>query len=295
MFVSTVLSLSALLRRGGRFGFLVLLLVLQGGLALAGPLSSATLGTSERRLTAPDIQRILDRGALLVAMPGFDAPPFFREVKGELRGIDVDLARGLARELNVPVRFLRKANTFNETVEQVRRGEADLAIGKLSRTLERARYVRFSDPYFITRHALALNRSAFARFAGGRDMATVIRQYDGSLGVIQDSSFADMARRNFPAARIVPYPGWAELVAAVIKGEVIAAYRDEFEMKRLLRQDPSVALQLRVVSLTDTQESLSVVLPHDTSQLLELVNFYLAQQPGRFTVERALQRLDEDR
>lgn len=224
-----------------------------------------------------DIQRIVARGELRVAMPSFDSPPFFYVGPTGLEGIDAEIADGVAQVLGVRLKVLRQAGSFNEVIESVARGEVDMAVGKLSRTLARARFVRFSDPYSTSRHAVLMNRVAFARLAQGREFGDVIRHFDGALGVIQGSSFADQAPRSFPRARIVAYKRWEELLEALTRGEVIAAYRDESEMQRLLQQSPALSLSLRVVAFTDTQDSLSVALPYQSQQLLALVNLYLAQ------------------
>lgn len=239
-------------------------------------------------LLAPELRQIVARGELRVAMPSFDSPPFFYQDQGSLKGLDVDIAAGLARVLQVPVRFVRQAASFNGVVEQVARREVDLAACKMSRTLARARQVRFSEPYFISRHALLLNRVVFARQARGRELAQVVRQFDGSLGVIRDSAFADLAAQNFPRARLVHYDSWEAVLAALERGEVVAAYRDELEMRRLFQRDPSLSLDLRLVALTDTEDAQALVLPPDAEQFLALVNLYLQQQRLRFSIEQVL-------
>ncbi len=239
-------------------------------------------------LLAPELRQIVARGELRVAMPSFDSPPFFYQEQGSLKGLDVDIAAGLARVLQVPVRFVRQAASFNGVVEQVARREVDLAACKMSRTLARARQVRFSEPYFISRHALLLNRVVFARQARGRELAQVVRQFDGSLGVIRDSAFADLAAQNFPRARLVHYDSWEAVLTALERGEVVAAYRDELEMRRLFQRDPSLSLNLRLVALTDTEDAQALVLPPDAEQFLALVNLYLLQQRLRFSIEQVL-------
>lgn len=239
-------------------------------------------------LLAPELRQIVARGELRVAMPSFDSPPFFYQEQGSLKGLDVDIAEGLARVLQVPVRFVRQAASFNGVVEQVARREVDLAACKMSRTLARARQVRFSEPYFISRHALLLNRVVFARQARGRELAQVVRQFDGSLGVIRDSAFADLAAQNFPRARLVHYDSWEAVLTALEQGEVVAAYRDELEMRRLFQRDPSLSLNLRLVALTDTEDAQALVLPPDAEQFLALVNLYLLQQRLRFSIEQVL-------
>lgn len=239
-----------------------------------------------------DIRRIIERGELIVAMPNTDTPPFFFFKDGEMQGVDAELARGLAQALKVKIRFNRSAKSFNEVINVVARGEADVAICKLSRTLTRARTTLFSDPYLVLRHVLLLNRMRFAELSKGQEPASVIRQFRGSIGIIANSSYADFARQDFPLAKIVEFPGWQEVVSALKRGELDAAYRDEFEIKYLLKKDPRSSLLLRTVTLTDTEDSLGIAVAAGNYQLLGLTNLYLAQRPQKLNVEKILKLID---
>jgi ABC-type amino acid transport substrate-binding protein len=112
----------------------------------------------------PEINAILKRKQLIVAITATDQTPFyFVNKKGELAGFDVDIAKSIAKELNVEPVFNREAKSFNDVVSLVASGKAELAISKLSRTLARARYVRFSKPYIVLSQGLLINRIRLAR------------------------------------------------------------------------------------------------------------------------------------
>lgn len=251
--------------------------------------SNSVLRIANGRPLAPDIARIVERGELIVAMLAVDTPPFFYEKKGEVVGLEVDMARDIARELGVKLRITRQAKTFNGVVDVVARQEADLGISKLSRTLARAQVIRFSEPYLRLNHALVLNRMAFAQLAKDKPVTSVVRNFNGSIGVIARSSFADYAKRNFPFAKVQPYTSWEEVVAAVRKGEVIGAYRDEFEIKHLLKSDPTASLTLRTVSLKDLEDTLGIAVGIGDPVLLAFVNQYLSQRPDKLDIDRVLQ------
>jgi ABC-type amino acid transport substrate-binding protein len=247
---------------------------------------------SDGRQLAPEIARIFNRGELVVAMLGVDTPPFFYKKNNELVGIEVDLAKAIARELKVSVRFDRSAKTFNDVVDVVARHEADLGISKLSRTLARAQKISFTDPYLRLNHAFILNRVKFAEYAKGRPVPAAIRGYKGTLGVIAKSSFADYAARYFPQAKVRAYPNWGELIKAVDKGEVIAAYRDEFEVKSVLKTDPTASLTLRTVTFKDLEDTLGIAVSIEDPVLLAFVDQYLSQSAEKLTVDKVLQAVD---
>lgn len=264
------------------------------GKANPGVASVAPAGTKmvDGKAYPLDIARIKERDELVVAMIGVDNPPFFYERNGEIAGLEVDLAKDLAKELKVKVRFVREAKTFNEVVDMVTRQQADLGISKLSRTLTRAQLVHFSTPYLTLNHALILNRVAFARLTANTRLEDTIRNYKGTLGVIAKSSFADYATRNFPNAKLREFPNWNEVMSALNKGEVMAAYRDEFEIKRLLKLDPKMALTLRTVTLKDQEDTLSIAVGVGDATLLAFVNQFLAQRQEKLTIQKVLEAIE---
>jgi len=256
--------------------------------------SSASSAMANASPLAVDIGRIKQRGELVVAMVANDTPPFFYERNGELVGLEVDLAKSIAKALNVEVRFNRDAKSFNEVVELVAQRRADLGISKLSRTLARAQMVHFSQPYLTLNHALVINRVAFARLASNMRVEEVIRDYSGSLGVIKGTSFVDFAKVNFPKAKIMEYPNGKEIYKAVNSGEVIAAYRDEFEIKRLLKETPSLALTLRTVTLKDLDDALGIAVGVNDLTLLAFVNQVLSQQREKLDIQKVLNALEKN-
>ena len=238
----------------------------------------------------PDIQRILDRGKIIVSVLDRDNPPFFMvDGNNELDGSDIRIAREIGQALGVDVEFRRSATTFNEVVDDVYQHNADIAVSKISRTLNRAKQNRFSTPYINLRQGLLLNRLQLAQDSHGEDMTAMVRSLKGKIGVIEDSSYARFAAQNFPQATVVSYPDWASVVEAVTTGEILGAYRDELEVKKIVLTRPDVALQLQTISLTDTKDSLSVVLPWDSEHLLSFVNQYLETADLVDTTDRLLE------
>ena len=263
---------------------------------LPGPLKVEANGLVDMhggRFLAPDIARIVNRGELVVAMLKVDNPPFFyTDKKGQWIGLDVSLAAALAKAIGVKLRINQEADSFNAVVDLLAAGKADLAISKLSRTLARSQTIAFSNPYLTLNHALVLNRVKFAQLAQERSLPEVIRSFDGSMGVIAKSSFANYAHVSFPKAKLYEYASWADLQLAVSKGEVVSAYRDEFEVKRLLKTDPSLSLVLRTVTLKDLEDTLGIGMAISDTTLLAYVNLFLAQRSDKLDIDKVLQALD---
>ncbi|MFC6310933.1 ABC transporter substrate-binding protein, partial [Paraburkholderia dipogonis] len=254
--------------------------------------STGLVQMPDGRLLAPEFARIVGRGELVVAVLGVDQPPFFEEHDGKLTGLDITLATDIAKKLGVKVRFNRDAKTFDDVVSLLAKGKADIAVSKLSRTLSRAQVISFSAPYLSLKRSLLLNRVKFAQLAHGRPVPEVIRAYDGSIGVVANSSYAGYVTNNFPKAQVRSYPTWDAVLSALNAGEVTAAFRDEFEVKRVLKIDPTASLRLRVVTLQDLEDTLAIGVNVSEPTLLAFVNQFLAERNTKFDVGTVLQATD---
>jgi len=235
-----------------------------------------------------DMARIKQRGQLVVALVGTDSPPFFYERDGELVGFEVDLAKSIAQALQVKVRFNREAKTYNEVIDLVAQRRADLGVSTLSRTLARAQRVHFSQPYLTLNNALVLNRVAFARMAPTQRLEDTVRRYSGSLGVTAGSSYAEFAKRDFPLAQIKEYDNWPAVVAAVQRGEVIAGYGGEFEIKKQIKNEPRAALTLRTVTLKDIEDTWGIAVGVTDPTLLAFVNQVLDQRRDKLDIHKLM-------
>ncbi|MGO4339268.1 substrate-binding periplasmic protein [Labrys sp. KB_33_2] len=224
---------------------------------------------------AGDIDEILARKSLVVAMPGFQSLPFFGGSNDRSQGIDADTSQQLADALGVQLVLDRSPSTFDGAVALIQRGRADIVVAKLSRTLNRARNISYSHPYARLSHALIINRVRFAVLSNGRQPEEVVRSFDGELGVIAGSSFEYYARANFTKAKVRTFLAWQELVAAVRDGRVDAAYRDDLEIKRLLHEDPSLSIVARSVTLTDLTDTIAIGVRRGSPYLLEFINLFL--------------------
>ncbi|WP_181183304.1 transporter substrate-binding domain-containing protein [Mesorhizobium sp. B3-1-7] len=247
-----------------------------GGLLIAQAQAAATPAQAQ---DAP--KPIVSDNKLRIAMPVFASDPFFPADGSGDKGIDMDLARGIAAELGVEPVFDRSAVTFDAMVQKLTSGEADLAIGKLSRTLQRGRSILYSRPYAMLHQGLLANRVNLARIAQGEPPERIIRDFSGDLGVIEGSSFATYAATTFPHAQIRRFAGWNTVVDAIRNGAIDLAYRDDFEIKKLMVDDPSMTVVARSITLTDKVDTIAVGISPDNPHLAAFVDLYLDLARGQ--------------
>lgn len=240
-------------------------------------------------LMPPDIQQIIDRGKLVVAVLSSNNAPFFMDMAdGEPGGLDIQLAAAIATNLGVDLELNRSADTFNGVVETVYNHAADMAISKISRTMKRSVRVRFSQPYLKMRQGLLINRLLLAQQTNSDNVVETIRQLTGEVGVIKGSSYVGFLQQKFPQATIVELDSWEDIVDAVSTGDILAGYRDELEIKKVVKTKPDAALQLKTAVLTDTQDALAMVLPWHSTHLLAFANQYLETLDAEYTADSIL-------
>ena len=241
-----------------------------------------------------EVQDIVKRGKLVVAMYSKDAPPFYYVDKNnQLTGFDVVLIEGFAKLLGVPVEYNRSAKFLNDTVTMVENHEVDLAITKLSMTFKRASRVLFADPYITLHQSLLINRLELIKQLKGRPQEEAIQNLSGKLGVVAKSSYVDYAK-HFHNTELVPYSTWDEAIKDAREGKITAAMRDDAEVKLILREHPEYALDLMSVILKDAKDPKGIAVSTDHNQLRLLLNFYIKTLDWNITGDQMINNYDKE-
>ncbi len=258
-------------------------------IVLAFGLASTSLAQGTATPGEPDLESIVSSGVLRVAITKFDLPAFhWRLADGSITGPEVDLARQVAFALKVRLELISDAPSFDGVVNAIAAGRADIGISKLSQTYNRLMRVRFSQPYLTLRHSLIFDRAAVAGLAAGRPPDSVLRGLSGRIGVIAGSAYVDFAHRNFPHARIVELPDWTAVTDALRVQHVDAIYRDEFEIRRVLKLNPALNVRFGTAVITDQFAFLSIAICNSCSKLQEFINYHLTRTRGAFTLNALL-------
>jgi ABC-type amino acid transport substrate-binding protein len=235
------------------------------------------LNAVEMAKLTEEMQAIHSRGVLQVAMYARDRFPFFYvDEAGVLSGSEVILAKDIAEKFGVKVNYVRTAQSFEELVDQVASGQADVAISKLSMTLGRAQKVLFSSPYLTLRQSLLINRLQLARLDQMEgDPLKLIQVSGGIVGAVSGSSYVKFAQELFPKSEIKLFESGTELIASVSRGEVLAALYDEFEISMHLKRNPGSSLDLQFIPLNDKLDPLAIAVSVKQPHLYAWINVYL--------------------
>jgi len=212
-----------------------------------------------------DIQRIIDRGELRVAMLGIDMYPlFYTALDGSVRGSDVTLSEQIAKELGVRLRIIRTEKTFDGVVDTVVRGDADMAISFISMTSKRALRCRFSQPYLKQDIYLVADR---------RTNSAVIK--NAVFCELMDSAYIEIARQLYPDAQILTCPSWDNVMQAVADGNAQYSIRDEVGVTNFMHANKRLSLRLKLTPIKNVQDSIAVALPIESEALVQWLNTFL--------------------
>lgn len=229
-----------------------------------------------------DIADIKKRGEIRVAVLAVNLEPFFIITKTRrLGGIDYELAESIALALGVKLKLDRTSKTFDDIVEKVSKGDADIGISKLSMTLDRAQRVIFTEPYARFDKTLVINKffhqKHFPESQPRASIKSVMNRPSVRIGVIKNSAYAYYAREIFPDAITIEYGDWKKLRDDLMTGKIDALMRDDFEVKRWYVKTPNLNSYVVAVRLRDQADTSHVVVHPSGYMLSRWLDKYITQ------------------
>ena len=223
----------------------------------------------------PDINLILKRGEIVVATYYKDIFPFFfHDKKGNFVGYDVDLAKKISKALGVKLKFNREAKSFNQIIDLVSKGKADIAISLISITFNRAKKVLFSKPYIVLHPVLVLNRLKASNYKFKYNSSL-----PGKLVVKKGTSYVEFAKEIFVNPEIITKDSWDIAVKSVYNGEFFGFLRDEVGVNNMLDKNPSISIRLKTISLKKFNDNIAIAVNPNFRHLHYWINLFLRTHP----------------
>jgi ABC-type amino acid transport substrate-binding protein len=240
----------------------------------------------------PDIERILKKGKITVAMYHEDIAPFFmHDREGTFYGFDVEMAKEVAKRMGVEPEFNRAPKTFDAVVEMVRQRKADVAISIISKTLSRALRVRFTDSYINLYKALVINRLEFAKkMRAWENILEALNETGIKIGVVEGTAYVGFAEEEFPNATIVKYKKWEMAIKNAVNGKIVAVFGDDIEVKNWNRSHPETGLYAQTMILKDKKDPLAFAVHWEDEHLLSWLNVFLQTLKNDGTYNRLLKK-----
>ncbi len=242
------------------------------GVIVAPAVSAASPGQAQATPPPADsptvsaIQRIRDRGNILVAGVKYDFKPFgFVDENGDVAGFDIDLIRAMADVWGVDVQFVPV--TSSDRIQKLAAGEVDIVAASMTHKKERDETIDFSQTYFLDGQSLLVRKDS--------GIQNVFDLANKTVAAIQGSTSIDQivayAQENQVLLGILPFQEYPPALAALKAGQVDALTTDSVFLLQAAQENP----ELTVVGGRFTQEPYGMGVPRGDSYFRNLVDFTL--------------------
>jgi polar amino acid transport system substrate-binding protein len=205
-------------------------------------------------LVTPEINtldKIQKRGKLIIGVKDNLPPLGFRDRSGNLSGLEIDIARELAKELNIQVELVPLKN--RDRLSALQNNQIDLAIAQITVTTNRSRLVDFSLPYY-TDSTIAIAK---------RDVTSQELRQPSAIGVLKNSAAIAVIQSQFPKAAIIGASSYADGLDALQSGKVKAFVGDRSSLSQWLKDHPDFA----IIGKPLAAHSLAIALPRGLQHL----------------------------
>jgi polar amino acid transport system substrate-binding protein len=205
------------------------------GVAVA---ATTTLTPQQAAAQAPagsTLRTVLNRGRLIVGTGSTNAPWHFEDDKGQLTGMDIAIARILARGLfddPTKVEFVKQEPAAR--IPNITTGKVDIVVQFMTMSPARAQLVNFSRPYYV--EGVALLTSVKGRFKTHKELIDAGRNARAS--VLQNVDADKLVAKALPQATVMQLDTQANAIQALESGRADAAVVDLSTVGWMVKRNP---------------------------------------------------------
>ncbi|WP_182375955.1 ABC transporter substrate-binding protein [Nocardioides sp. WS12] len=175
------------------------------------------------------------------------------------KGYDVEIVNEVAERLDLDLAIKDLGFDGLQSGQALNAGTCDLVASAMTITDDRKKNLDFSDGYYVSKQSLLV--PADSKIAGIGDLDGV------KIGVQQGTTGKTYAEANAKGAKIVSFPGDAEMFQAIKAGQVDAILQD-----LPVNLDHATDGEFEVVETYETDENYGLAIKKGNSQLVEDVN-----------------------
>jgi ABC-type amino acid transport substrate-binding protein len=228
--------------------------------------------TDEGTATAFDT---LEEGKLTI---GLDTPypPFDTGHPPDVSGYDVEVMNGIGEELGLPIDYIETG--FGTIFRDTANGQFDAAAAASDITEERERVVDFTDPYYLSSHALLVPTDS--------DIRSVDDLGDAIVAVQDGTTQQDYLEDETDAGDIRGFPEGPNAVQALVTGQADAVLTDLATGALAVEEEDGI----EVVEEIPTDVFFGFAVTPDNDALREAMNEALATLKDNGTIDDLYQK-----
>jgi len=196
---------------------------------------------------------------VMVTEAGF-APYEYYE-NGEVVGVDVDIAREIAKYLGK--KLVVKDIAFDSIINEVKTGKADFGAAGISYSDDRAKNVDFSINYAVSKQVVIVNNNSSITNVNGISNKKIAVQ----LGSIADTFVTE----KYKSANVVRQKKYLAAIEDLKTGKVDCVVMDELPAKEIVSKNEGI----KILDGSLTNDSYGMVVKKGNKELLDAINMVL--------------------
>ena len=202
---------------------------------------------------------------VLATEAGFAPYEYYKD--GEIVGVDIDIAKEIAKELDK--KLVIKDVSFDFLINEVKSGKADFAAAGISITEERKEEVDFTDEYTTSNQVVVVRKdSNIQSFDELKDKKIAVQ-----LGTVADLYVTE----NYKDATLVTHKKYLSAAEDVKGGKADCIIMDQLPALEIVKENP----ELKVMDGILFQDKYGIIVKKGNDSLRKDIN-------------RVLKRLNED-
>lgn len=255
-------------------------------LALAGTTALAACSEKEDSLAGrPTVERIEQRGTLLVGTTGDYRPLSFREPEtGEYWGFAIELAEAMAKRMGVAVEFVPTSWPTLTADVQAEPQLFDMAMGGITITETRCATMLMSEGYLANGKTILCRTEDTVRFHSLEDIDRPEVRVMVNPGGLNEQ----FARQHLTHATLIVHPNNEEIPSLIAEGEADVMITEITEAPYYVQSDPRLASPL--LDAPFTHGEIGVLMRQGQDDLLALVNSIIRQMKSDGTLRQLTEK-----
>lgn len=160
------------------------------------------------------MDRIIKNGELRIGTSGQQPPMTATNKKGEIIGMDADIARAMATALDVTPKFV--VMPFKDLLPALEAGRLDLVISAMTMTAKRNTKVAFVGPYYVSGKGILAVAEKYARLKEAKGLNTP----EVTVAALKASTSQKYAETLMPKAKLVLTKSYDEAMALLFEAKI---------------------------------------------------------------------------
>ena len=242
--------------------------------------ASCTANDDNPSVVQPTVQRIRERGKLLVGTTGDYRPLSYREADGNYWGFGIEMAEKIAERIGVGIEYVHTSWPTLTADVQAEPQTFDFAIGGITITDARKETMLMSDGYLANGKTILCRTSDAAHYQSLADIDKPEVRVMVNPGGLNEK----FANQNLTHATIIVYQKNEEIPNQVAEGHADVMITEITEAPWYIQNDPRLAAPL--LNTPFTHGEIGVLMRKGQDDLLQMVNNAIRKMKSDGTLRR---------